>query len=146
MNNVVLIGRLVREPELRFIASSGMGVAKFTLAVNRDLSKNKKQEAEASGQPTADFIQITVFGKSAENCANYLDKGSQCAVHGRINTGSYTDKNGEKRYTTDVIASRVEFLTQKPKPQQGSSAQSYESVFDDGFDVFQPVGDEDIPF
>lgn len=140
MNNVVLIGRLVREPDLRFVASTGMAVTKFTVAVNREMSRDKKQEAEAQGRQTADFIGVTVFGKMAENCVNYLGKGSQCAVHGRIQTGSYTKDDGTKIYTTDVIADRVEFL--------GSKKETSNTNIDDELpDIFQPVDpDEDIPF
>ena len=77
MNSVVLIGRLTRDPELRFIPSTGMAVTKFTLAVDREMSREKKQEAASQGKQTADFIGITVFGKTAEISANYLSKGSQ---------------------------------------------------------------------
>jgi single-strand DNA-binding protein len=144
MNNVVLIGRITRDVELRFIPSTGLAVAKFNLAVDRGLYGEKKQEAEAKGLPTADFINITVFGKSAENCANYLNKGNKCAVLGRISTGSYTDKNGEKRYTFEVVADRVEFL--ESKGQAKPSGNSF-SDFPDDEDVFTPVDDsEDIPF
>lgn len=153
MNNVVLIGRLARDPELRFIPSTGMAVAKFTLAVDREMSRDKKQEATSQGKQTADFISITVFGKQAENCANYLTKGSQCAIHGRISTGSYTSQTGEKRYTTDIIADRVEFIGTgkgQSSPQQGRPIQPDSSFFndfpDEDNDIFQPVDDEDIPF
>lgn len=152
MNNVVLIGRLARDPELRFIPSTGMAVAKFSLAVDREMSRDKKQEAASQGKPTADFINITVFGKQAENCANYLAKGSQCGVHGRISTGSYTTQTGEKKYTTEIIADRVEFIggksqstSQQERPVQPDS--SYFGDFsDEDNDIFQPVDDEDIPF
>ena len=137
MNVCVLIGRVVRDIELKFIPSTGLAVAKFNLAVDRGLYGEKKQEAEAKGQPTADFINITVFGKTAENCANYLAKGNKCAVQGRISTGSYTTQTGEKRYTTEVIADKVEFLESKgqAKPQDE--------------EIFEPVEDSDmdsIPF
>lgn len=153
MNNVVLIGRLVKDPELRFIPATGMAVATFTLAVDKGMFGEKKQQAISQGKPTADFIGITVFGKQAENCANYLAKGSQCAVQGRISTGSYTTQTGEKRYTTDVIADRVEFIGtgkgQNSSPQ-GRSVQPDSSFFndfpDEDNDIFQPVDDEDIPF
>ncbi|MDD4805143.1 MAG: single-stranded DNA-binding protein [Candidatus Pacebacteria bacterium] len=150
MNNVVLIGRLARDPELRFIPSSGMAVAKFSLAVDREMSRDKKQEAASQGKQTADFINITVFGKQAENCANYLAKGSQCAIHGRISTGSYTTQTGEKRYTTDIIADRVEFIG-KVESSSGKGSSLPDSSFfgdfpDDDNDIFQPVDDEDIPF
>ncbi|MDW5300608.1 MAG: single-stranded DNA-binding protein [Sedimentibacter sp.] len=153
MNIVVLIGRVARAPELRFIPYTGMAVAKFTLAVDKEMSKDKKQELTSQGKQTADFISITVFGKQAENCANYLAKGSQCAVHGRISTGSYTTQTGEKRYTTDIIADRVEFIGAKGQAtssQQGRSVQPDSSFFDEfpdeDNDIFQPVDDEDIPF
>ncbi|HHZ03092.1 MAG TPA: single-stranded DNA-binding protein [Tissierellia bacterium] len=151
MNNVVLIGRLTRDPELRFIPSTGMAVARFTLAVDKGLYGERKQQAISQGKPTADFIPITVFGKTAENCANYLSKGSQCAVQGRISTGSYTTQTGEKRYTTEVIADRVEFIGSRDQSQQqGKPIQPDSSYFDDfpddDNDIFQPVDDEDIPF
>ena len=136
INNVVLIGRVTRDVELKFIPSTGLAVAKFNLAVDRGLYGEKKQQAEAKGQPTADFINITVFGKSAENCANYLSKGNKCAILGRISTGSYTDKNGEKRYTFEVVADKVEFLESKgqAKPQDE--------------EIWQPVDESEdfIPF
>jgi single-strand DNA-binding protein len=110
MNNVVLIGRLVRDVDLQFIPSNGRAVANFTLAVDKELPKDVKADYESKNKPTADFIRITVFGKSAENCANYLKKGIMTSVIGRISTGSYTTKDGDKRYTTEVIANKVEFL------------------------------------
>jgi len=151
MNSVILLGRLARDPELSFIPSTGLAVTKFSLAVDKDMSKDKKEQAKQQGKQTADFINITVFGKSAENCANFLAKGSQCAIQGRINTGSYTTQSGEKRYTTDVIADRVNFLD--PKGQAKPSGNSYGTAEDayyqsnsDSDDLFTPVDDEDIPF
>ena len=109
MNNVVLIGRLCADPELKYTLS-GVATCSFRLAVDRGLPKDKKQEMESKGQPTADFINIVVWGKQAENCANYLKKGSLAAVQGRIQTRSYETKDGTKRYITEVVAIRVEFL------------------------------------
>ena len=153
MNNVVLIGRLARDPELKFVPASGTAVTRLTLAVDKDLFGEKKQQAISQGKPTADFISVTVFGKQAENCANYLAKGSQCAIHGRISTGSFTTQSGEKRYTTDVIADKVEFIGAKGQAkssQQGGEVQPDSSYFDnlpdDGEDIFNPVDDEEIPF
>lgn len=144
MNNCVLIGRVTRDIDLKFIPSTGLAVAKFNLAVDRGLYGEKKQEAEAKGQPTADFINITAFGKTAESCANYLNKGYKCAVQGRISTGSYTAQDGTKRYTIEVIADKVEFL--EPKERQTKPQEN----FDDSPDfpgTFEPVADdEDIPF
>lgn len=135
MNSVVLIGRLTRDPELRFIPTTGMAVTNFTLAVDKDLFGDKKQEAINQGKPTADFIYITIFGKIAEICANYLRKGSKCCIQGRIATNNYVDRNGEKQYKTGVTAERVEFLDPKKIDMPG-----------DEEDVFVPVDDEDIPF
>lgn len=101
MNVVVLIGRLTRDPELRYIPETQNAVCTFTLAVDRPMSREKQ----------ADFIRITVFGRQAENCAKFITKGRQVAVEGRIQTGSYQNKNGDTVYTTDVIANRVEFLS-----------------------------------
>lgn len=147
MNSVVLIGRVSREIELKFIPSSGMAIAKISLAVDKDLFGEKKQQAITAGKPTADFISVTVFGKSAENCANYLTKGSQCAIHGRINTSSYNRQDGTKAYSTDVIADKVEFIGSKGK-QEGTSV-NLENELRDAFgdDIFQPIEDgEEIPF
>lgn len=109
MNQVVLIGRLTKDPEIRY-AQNGNAQCIFTLAVDRGLSREKKEEMAAEGKPTADFIRIVVWGKSVENCSKYLSKGSQCAVSGRIVTGSYEASDGTRRYTTDVNANFVEFL------------------------------------
>lgn len=135
MNSVVLIGRLTRDPELRFIPTTGMAVTNFTLAVDKDLFGDKKQEAINQGKPTADFIYITTFGKIAENCANYLNKGSKCCVQGRVTTNNYVDKDGAKQYKTGVTGERVEFLDPKKIDMPDE-------------DMFVPVGDdeEDIPF
>ena len=102
MNSVTLIGRLTKDPELRFTQGSNLAVTTFTLAVDR-----QRKEGEES---KADFIRIVVYGKQAENCNKYLAKGRQAAVLGRIQTGSYTKQSGDRVYTTDVIANRVEFL------------------------------------
>lgn len=145
MNNCVLIGRVTREIELKFIPSTGLAVTKFSLAVDKGLYGEKKQQAEAKGLPTADFLNITVFGKTAESCASYLSKGSQCAVQGRISTGSYTKDDGTKVYTTDILADKVEFLGGK-SDGQAKPKQQNESHFDE--DVFTPVdeSENDIPF
>ena len=102
MNSVTLIGRLARDPELSYTPNTQTAVCRFTLAVDRP-----RRGGEDAG---ADFIRITVFGKSAENCDRYLSKGRQAAVHGRIETGSYKNREGVIVYTTDVIADNVEFL------------------------------------
>lgn len=149
MNSVVLIGRLVRDPELRYLPNGGTAVANFSLAVDKQLSKEKKQEMESKGQPTADFINIVVWGKQGENCANYLKKGRNVAIQGRIQTGSYTAADGNKRYTTDVVAERVQFIDwgdstpgSSPKPQSNNSG----DFNTEGFHLDDSVDDEDIPF
>lgn len=108
MNLVVLYGRLTRDPELRY-SQNGVANTFATIAVDRGMSREKRQEAEASGQPTADFVGVKAFGKTAELLGNYFHKGNRIAVEGRINTGSY-EKNGERVYTTDVVINRVHFI------------------------------------
>lgn len=109
MNNVVLIGRLTRDPELKY-TSSQRAYCQFTLAVTRDFSKEKKMEFQNSGKNTADFIRIVVWGLKLESCSRYLKKGRQCAVLGSITTVDlYQDADGKTVYTTDVTANRVEF-------------------------------------
>lgn len=110
--------------------------------MDRGLSKDKKQEMESQGKQTADFINITVWGKQAENAANYLAKGRLVAIHGRIQTGSY-DKDGTRVYTTEVVAQRVKFLEWRDK---GRGNDSDNSDWDDVMDGFIPVDDENIPF
>jgi len=110
MNSVVLIGRLTRDPELRFVPGSGMAVANFTMAIDKGLNREKKAEFEAQGKPTADFIRIIVWGKQAENCSQFLSKGKMVAINGSIQTGSYKNQSGDSVYTTEVLANRVEFI------------------------------------
>ena len=106
MNSVDLIGRLTRDPAVRY-TNDGLAMASFTLAIDRMSSKDE-----------TDYPRITVFGKQAELCERYIRKGSQVGIHGRITTGSYTNKDGQKVYTTGVTADRVEFLD-KPKQDDG---------------------------
>ncbi len=149
MNNVVLIGRLTRDPELRYIPNSGTAVSNFTLAVNMNLSKDKKQEMESKNQPTADFIRIVVWGKQAENVANYVVKGRLVAVNGRIQTGSYDDKDGKKVYTFDVVANNVEFLEwgdSANKSEGGSNQFDQSNSSYSGIEGFHPTDNDDIPF
>lgn len=109
MNKVMLIGRLTAKPELRYTASN-VPYARFTVAVNRSFSNQ-------NGQRETDFINVIVWRKQAENVCNYLDKGSQVSVEGRIQTGSYDDKDGNKRYTTDIVGDTVQFLESKAQSQ-----------------------------
>ena len=141
MNQVVLIGRLTKDPETSVSQSNTM-VSRFTLAVDRDYKRD--------GEQTADFIRIITFGKTAELVDAYLFKGRQVAVHGRIQTGSYTNKDDQKVYTTDIIADRVQFLGGK-QSQDDTPAEPYEeqrkpqSTEQTEFDGFQAC-DDDIPF
>ena len=102
MNSVVLIGRLTRDPELSYTPNTQSAITRFTIAVDRP-----RRQGEDQG---ADFIRITVWGKQAETCDRYLSKGRQVAVLGRIQTGSYKNREGVTVYTTGVVADRVEFL------------------------------------
>lgn len=105
MNKVFLIGRLTRDPELRYTGNN-TAVATFSIAVNRTFQNQQ-------GEREADFINIVVWRKQAENVKNYLTQGSQVAIDGRIQTRSYDDNNGQKRYVTEVVADNVEFLGSK---------------------------------
>ena len=144
MNKVFLIGRLTRDPELRYIPNSGTAVSTFSLAVDKNLSKDKKAEMESKNQPTADFIRIVVWGKTAENCANFLNKGKLVGVNGRIQTGSYDDKDGKKVYTTEVVANNVEFLEWGDSGNKSSQASNDNDFPDVG--GFHPTDNDDIPF
>ena len=146
MNSVILIGRLTRDPELRFIPGSGTAVANFTIAVDKGLSKEKKQQMETQGKPTADFIRVVVWGKRAETCANFLAKGRLVAVNGSITTSSYKSQTGETRYSTDVLANNVEFLEWGDK-KDAPRKDDFMSIDEDLINGFQAIeDDDDIPF
>jgi len=147
MNSVVLIGRLARDPELRFVPGSGMAVANFTMAIDKGLTREKKQEFESQGRPTADFIRIVVWGKQAENCSQYLAKGKLVAIQGSIQTSTYKSTAGETRYTTEVLANRVEFLEWGEKTQLSSAKSDDFSFGESSFEDFQSIeDDDDVPF
>lgn len=112
MNNVILIGRLTDKPELNYTPNTQTAKATFTLAVDRQ-------------KEGADFIRIIVWGKQAEACANNLTKGRQAAVLGHIQTGSY-NRDGQKVYTTDVVADRVEFLGSRSEPREQPREYEYD--------------------
>lgn len=167
MNSVCLLGRLTRDPELRY-TQGGTAMCSFTLAVDRNMSREKRQEAEASGQPTADFIRVVCWRQTAELVANYMTKGRQIAVEGRIQTGSY-EKDGQRVYTTDVVADRVHFVgsAQDGAPRQGQGTPrmggGFQGQGQGGFsrpensfqggnqqprsnDSFYPIDNDEIPF
>lgn len=132
MNKVVLIGRLTKDPELKFTPGSGTAVTTFNIAVER---KYKKE-----GQSEADFIPIVVWGKIAEATANHTAKGKLIGVSGRIETRSYDAKDGTKRYVTEIVAEEVKFLEWATNKNNNiNNDPSY------GTDV-TPVDDDDIPF
>ena len=160
MNSVVLIGRLTSDPELRYLPSGdNNAVANFTLAVDRKYSKEVRQQREAQGQPTADFIRCTVWGRSAEIINQYVSKGEQLAVRGTIQTDRYQHKDGHMVYTTDVRVDEFDFIgggqsnqghsDAGPSPQHGPD---YPSSQDRGFggghgiEGLQDVDNDDIPF
>ena len=125
MNSVILIGRLARDPELSYTPNTQTAVCRMTVAVDKP-----RRQGEDQG---ADFIRITVWGKQAETCDRYLSKGRQVAILGRIQTGSYKNREGVTVYTTDVVADRVEFLGSGNGGGQGQSG-SYQSGFGGGRD------------
>lgn len=133
MNNVTLVGRLTRDPELRYLQGSGTAVTQFAMAVDREFSKEGKKET--------DFIDIQVWGKSAENCANYISKGSLVAIKGSIRQDKYQDQEGNNRYSFKVNADRVQFLNTKSNGEsKGFEPQGLEPQ------GFQQIDSEDIPF
>ena len=157
MNQVALVGRLTKDPELRYIPGTGTPVATFTLAVNRDFTKR-------DGTREADFIPIEVMGKSAEFCANYLSKGRLIACYGQIRVDNYQTQSGERRTFTKVSCRNVEALESK-KNAEGYSNNSFdnnnfnnnqnEPAFEPGGPAPSPdldpkgfgaVEDDDIPF
>lgn len=133
MNNVSLIGRLTRDPEVRY-TDKQMAVAAFTLAVNRPLVSGKEQKA--------DFIRIKCFGKIAELVEKYLSKGRQVGIQGRIQTGSYEDKDGKTVYTTDVIADKIEFLGSSGGSKTDQNDSLTQEAASHGFAAL----DDDVPF
>lgn len=116
MNKVLLVGRLTAKPELRY-TSTNTPYTRFSVAVNRTFTN-------ANGERETDFINVVVWRKQAENVCNYLNKGSLVSIEGRLQTGNYTDKDGNKRYTTDVAADNVQFLESKAQSQGRANDES----------------------
>ena len=133
MNTVNLVGRLTKDPELKYTAT-GMAICKFTLAVNRDFTNQ-------NGEREADFINCTAFKKTAENLANYQKKGSQIGVVGRIQTGSYEGQDGKRVFTTDVMVDRVEFLGGKQGEGQATNTPPRQNN-----SAPMEVAEDDLPF
>ena len=147
MNKVILMGRLTRDPEVRYTqGEQPMAIARYSLAVDRRFARNNQE-----GQRTADFISCVAFGKNGEFAEKYLHKGTKIAVEGRIQTGSYTNKDGVKVYTTDVVVESQEFAESKNAQSgnggsEGGYANSQQPQADaDGF-MNIPDGIEELPF
>ena len=144
MNKVILMGRLTRDPEVRYTQGDGsMAIARYTLAVDR------RQARSQDGQQNADFINIVAFGKSGEFAEKYLHKGTKLVVSGRIQTGSYTNKDGATVYTTEVVAEDQEFAESKNSAGTGAGFQSAPErpqMANEGFMNIPEGIDEDLPF
>ncbi len=143
MNKVILMGRMTRDPEVRYGGANNTAVARFTLAVDRRF----KRDGEEQG---ADFIGCVAFGKTAEFIEKYGHKGTKFVLEGRIQTGSYTNGEGKKVYTTDVVCENIEFA--ESKSSQGGSSFNGAAGFTPGSDAgdgFMNIPDgieEEIPF
>ena len=145
MNKVILMGRLTRDPEVRYSqGENAMAVARYSLAVDRRFNRN-------NGEQTADFINCVAFGRAGEFAEKYFHKGTKIAVTGRIQTGSYTNKEGQKVYTTDVVVENIEFAESKASSESNggfapSSAPSPSGAAGDGFMNIPDGIDEELPF
>lgn len=138
INKVVLLGRLTKDPELRYSAGSGTAVCRFTLAVPRQFKKDE-----------TDFINCIAFNKQGEAIAQYVTKGRQLAVIGNIRTGSYDGQDGIKRYTTDILVESFEFIGNSNNGNVNTNNQNndyWNMSTDNGFGVEEPIDDGDMPF
>lgn len=139
MNKIILMGRLVRDPEIKYTTGeNSKTVARYTLAVDRRFKRD--------GEPTADFINCVAFGKSAEFAEKYFRQGIKIVITGRIQTGSYTNKDGQKVYTTDVVVEDQEFAESKAASQQNQNNASGSIPSSDGFMNIPDDIDEELPF
>lgn len=139
MNKVILIGRLTKDPETRY--SQGQNptcITRYSLAVDRQFKRY--------GEQAADFLNCVAFGKQGEFAEKYLKKGAKIAVTGRLQTGSYTDKDGKKVYTTDVVVESHEFVESKKESDQETQPSPYGSIGTDGFMNIPDGIDEELPF
>lgn len=138
MNSVQLVGRLTRDPEVRY-TDGGLSICRFNLAVDRRI---KSENADQ----TADFISCISFGKTADFVEKYFHKGSRIGLTGRIQTGSYTNKDGQKVYTTDVVAENVEFVESKGSNNGNAENPEKTSKTDDFMNIPDDIEDEELPF
>lgn len=138
MNKVILMGRLTRDPEVRYTqGAESMAIARYTLAVDRRIKRE--------GQQSADFISCVAFGKAGELAERYLKKGTKMVIEGRIQTGSY-EKDGQKVYTTDIVVEAQEFAESKGNTSAQSQPQGEPSPVGDGFMNIPEGLDEELPF
>ena len=136
MNKAILVGRLTRDPEVRYSQDeNATAVARYTVAVDRRFKRD--------GEPTADFIRCLVFGRSAEFAEQYFRQGMRIAISGRIQTGSYTNKDGVKVYTTEVIVEEQEFAESRTEQERNKAQGADEG---DGFMNIQDDIDNELPF
>ncbi len=143
VNKVILVGNLGKDPEVRY-TQTGSAVANFSIATSEQWN-----DREGKKQERTEWHNIVVWGKSAEHCGQYLSKGRQVFVEGSIRTRSYDDKTGVKRYVTEIIAQRVQFLGSgggTRGPQQGMDTGSVDDMAMGGMGGGQPPSDDDIPF
>lgn len=136
MNKVVIIGRLTKDPELKYTPGNGTAVTQITVAVERRFKKDGQQEA--------DFIPVVIWGKAAESTAQYTEKGRLIGISGRIQTRSYEAKDGGKRYVTELVAEEVKFLefAKKSSDASNTSGEEYGASYED----MTPIDDDQIPF
>lgn len=137
MNHVSLLGRLTKDPEVR-TTQGGTAWARFLVAVNRRMSVEKKKEAEAKGQPTADFISCVAWGNTAELVERSFKKGDLILLEGRISTGNY-ERDGQRVYTTDVTVERLHFLPKREENHASFTKEQRQGSF-------YPVDQDEIPF
>lgn len=137
MNSVQLVGRLTRDPDVRY-TDAGLSIARFQMAVDRRF--------KSDGSPTADFPNCIAFGKTAEFIEKYFSKGMKIGVQGRIQTGSYTNQDGIKVYTTDVVIENCEFVESKAVQGRQETERGFGQADDDGFQNIPEGIDEELPF
>lgn len=142
MNSVNILGRLTRDVDLR-MTNSNLAVGRFNVAVDRKLSKEKRQAAEKNNQPTADFISCIAFGRTAEVIEQYFHKGNKIAITGHIQTGSYENQQGQRIYTTDVIVDSFDFI--ESNSSSTNANQGYSNPFDLGMNENESI-DSELPF
>ena len=143
MNKVIIMGRLTRDPDIRYTqGQEPMAIARYTLAVDRRTKRENEQ--------SADFISCVAFGKTAEFAERYLHQGTKIVVEGRIQTGSYTNKDGQKVYTTEVVVESCEFAESKGGSSEGNNSRGSStdgaSVGTDGFMTIPDGVDDGVPF